>query len=43
MFLNLNILIDCAKFVDITGNLKPSGIQASQLHFDRKAESMGNH
>lgn len=34
-------IIDCAKFVDVSGCLKPSGVQASQLFFERKAESMG--
>jgi hypothetical protein len=31
----------CAKFVDVTGTLKPSVMQANQLFFERKAESMG--
>ena len=35
------MLLDCARFVDRSGTLKPAELQASQLYFDNKAESMG--
>ena len=39
-FLDL-LVSESARFVDLTGRLKPSSIQAAQIFFDRRAEAMG--